>query len=66
MNIKSFERDSLAGLGLFSDVLVGGSKTNDTLIFVWLLSSSTIPQPLLKRGLWTTDGVWGETTVWYS
>jgi len=60
-------------MGLLSKGLFGSSLTGMLLIepgrqiltdFVWLMSSED-PQVLPDRGLWTFDGIWGNSELWY-
>ena len=52
--------------GLASAGMVGSEKTKARVQFVWILSTDVLPQPRLKRGIWTTNGVWGADFVWYT
>lgn len=54
----------LSGDGLCGNGLASPHKFNTDVLFVWVLSSST-PQPIAIRGIWTDLGVWSSTALWY-
>lgn len=53
--------------GLFGLGLADHGANKSAMTFVWILAAgNTAPQPVNKRGVWTSDGVWNATAVWYA
>jgi len=68
--MASLKDKLLVGKGLAQFSMTIGLLTLDSLISnvnpdVWILSTTTKPQPANKVGLWYDGYTWVDTNVWY-
>ncbi len=54
----------LAGYNLNTGLLSPSAYHHDN-PFVWILSTTTSPQPSNKIGKWYDASLWNDTNVWY-
>ena len=51
--------------GLLGSGLAEGVHRTNEYTIVWILSSTTLPQPAGTRGQWDDSASWSDTNVWY-